>query len=61
MEEKQTMQVKQAKRIQTSLLNGVERKVLVWMAERMPRWVTSDMLSGIGFVGALIIAAGYML
>lgn len=61
MEEKQTMQVKQAKRIQTSLLNGVERKALVWMAERMPRWVTSDMLSGIGFVGALIIAAGYML
>ena len=52
MEEKQTMQVKQAKRIQTSLLNGVERKALVWMAERMPRWVTSDMLSGIGFVGA---------
>lgn len=61
MEEKQTIQVKQAKRIQTSLLNGVERKALVWMAERMPRWVTSDMLSGIGFVGALIIAAGYML
>lgn len=61
MEEKQTIQVKQAKRIQTSLLNGVERKALVWMAERMPRWVTSDMLSGIGFVGAVIIAAGYML
>lgn len=61
MEEKQTMQVKQAKRIQTSLLNGVERKALVGMAERMPRWVTSDMLSGVGFVGALIIAAGYML
>ncbi len=61
MEEKQTIQVKQAKRIQTSLLNGVERKALVGMAERMPRWVTSDMLSGVGFVGALIIAAGYML
>ena len=30
MEEKQTSQVKQAKRIQTSLLNGVERKALVW-------------------------------
>ena len=61
MEEKQTIQDKQAKRIQTSLLYGVERKALVWMAERMPRWVTSDMLSGVGFVGALIIAAGYML
>lgn len=53
--------IRPAKRIQTSILNGVERKALVWMAERMPRWVTSDMLSGVGVAGAIIIAAGYML
>lgn len=53
--------IRPAKRIQTSILNGVERKALVWMAERMPRWVTSDMLSGVGVVGAIIIAAGYIL
>ncbi|MGM9837789.1 MAG: CDP-alcohol phosphatidyltransferase family protein [Paludibacteraceae bacterium] len=52
---------KQAKRIQTSILNGVEHKACVWMAERMPRWVTSDMLSFVGLIGALVIAAGYML
>ena len=52
---------KQAKRIQTSLLNGVEKKALTWMAERMPAWVTSDMLTIVGFVGALIIATGYAL
>lgn len=52
---------RQATRIQTSLLNGVERKALVWMSERMPRWVSSDMLSGVGVLGAVIIAAGYIL
>lgn len=56
MEEK-----KQAARIQTSVLNGVEKKILVWMAERMPRWVSSDMLTFIGFVGACVIATGYAL
>ena len=55
------MERKQSTRIQTSLINAVERKVLIWMAERMPRWVTSDMLTYVGVLGALIIAAGYVL
>lgn len=53
--------VKQATRIQTSILNGVERKALIWMAVRMPRWVTSDMLSMVGMVGAFVVATGYIL
>ena len=48
-------------RIQTSILHGVEHKALVWLARRMPAWVTSDMLTFTGFAGALIIAAGYAL
>lgn len=51
----------QAKRIQTSILNPYEKKVLVYLAERMPAWVTSDMLTLVGFFGALIVAAGYAL
>lgn len=51
----------QARRIQTSILNAGERKLLVWLAERMPAWVTSDMLTFTGFIGALIIATGYAL
>ena len=31
------------------------------MAERQPRWMTSDMLTGIGVVGSLIVALGYFL
>lgn len=51
----------QSVRIQTSVLNGVEKKALVWLAERQPKWVDSDMLTFIGFIGAVVIAAGYIL
>ena len=52
---------KQANRIQTSILNPYEKKILVWFAERMPAWVTSDMLTFVGFIGACVVAAGYCL
>ena len=58
--EKQTS-TKQSVRIQTSVLNGVEKKALLWLAERQPRWIDSDMLTFIGFIGAVVIAAGYIL
>ena len=51
----------QSNRIQTSILNGVERKALIWLAKRQPSWVTSDMLTLVGSIGAVIIAVGYML
>ena len=52
---------KQAARIQTSILHPLEKKVLVWLAERMPAWVTSDMLTFVGFFGSLVMATGYAL
>lgn len=50
-----------AVRIQTSILNAAEKKVLVWLAERQPKWMTSDILTYIGTFGAIVIAAGYIL
>jgi len=50
-----------AVRIQTSILNALEKKVLVWLAERQPKWMTSDILTYIGTFGAVVIAAGYIL
>jgi len=50
-----------AVRIQTSVLNALEKKVLVWLAERQPRWMTSDILTWLGTFGAVVIAAGYIL
>lgn len=51
----------QAQRIQTSVLNAAEKKVLVWLAERQPRWMTSDKLTFIGVAGAIVVAVGYVL
>lgn len=48
-------------RIQTSVLSEVEKKALVWMAGRLPLWVTPDLLTTIGFFGALISGGGYVL
>ena len=50
-----------AVRIQTSFLNAAEKKILVWLAVRQPKWMTSDILTLIGTAGSLIAAAGYVL
>ena len=55
------MKQEQSTRILTSLLSGAEKKVLVWLAQRQPRWMTSDMLTAIGVVGAVVVAIGYVL
>ena len=57
MEEK----IKTSRRIQTSVLNAAEHRVLMWLAARQPKWVTSNTLTIIGIIGAVIIAAGYIL
>lgn len=48
-------------RIQTSILNGVEKKALTFLADRQPRWMTSNILTGIGTFGAIVILLGYIL
>lgn len=59
MEQKQTLQ--QAQRIQTSFINAIERKALVWLAKRQPLWVTSDMLTALGTFGAFLTGLGFWL
>jgi len=38
-----------ARRINQSLTASIERRALQWMAERAPKWVTSDQLTLLGF------------
>src|SRR5262252_4083933 len=51
-----TQTFQDAERKQLSMLAAVEKKILVWMAQRMPAWVNSDHLTLLGFVAML--AAG---
>jgi len=49
-----------SRRINASVLGVLERPALAWMARHMPPWVSPDQLTMLGFVGALVCAAGYV-
>jgi archaetidylinositol phosphate synthase len=50
-----------ARRIQVSFVAAVEKRALVWMAERTPAWINSDHLTGLGFVGQVMAGVFYAL
>lgn len=52
---------KPAARIQVSLLAPVEKRALLWLAERLPRWVNSDHLTVLGLVAMLGAGLSYWL
>ena len=54
-------EMKQSTRIQTSILNASEKKVLVWFGNHLPKWVTSDMMTLIGIIGAFMCGLGFAL
>jgi phosphatidylglycerophosphate synthase len=47
-------------RIQENVLARSERRLLNWICARMPAWVTPDLLTGIGMVGAFMVFGGYL-
>src|SRR5512135_3923082 len=48
-----------AERKQLSMLAKVEKQTLVWLAQRMPEWVNSDHLTGLGFAAMFAAGLGY--
>jgi phosphatidylglycerophosphate synthase len=54
-------EMKPVQRIQANVLAKTERRVLTWLCARLPKWVTPDVLTGLGLAGAVIIFAGYAL
>jgi archaetidylinositol phosphate synthase len=45
----------------TSVLAGLEKRTLVWLAHRTPRWVNSDHLTALGLVGMIMVGVSYVL
>jgi archaetidylinositol phosphate synthase len=41
------------------LLAGAEKRTLLWLAHRLPAWVHSDHLSGLGLLGMLGVGAAF--
>ncbi len=50
-----------ATRLQESFSAGTERKMLLWLAARMPSWINSDHLTLLGFVSMFLAGASYAL
>lgn len=50
-----------ARRIQASFLANLEKRTLIWLAERTPAWINSDHLTALGFVGQVMAGGFYAL
>jgi len=48
-------------RKRTNILKNVESKTITFLCKMMPNWVTSDMLTAIGFLGSIIVAIGLVM
>ncbi len=56
-----TTTFKAASREHSSVLASMEKRTLIWIAERLPEWVNSDHLTGLGFVSLLAASGCYWL
>ena len=52
-------EINQHKRVNDILLGPLERPVLHWLAAHMPAWVTPDICTAIGLLGALLTMVSY--
>jgi len=52
---------REATRVHTSLLAAVEKRALIWMAARLPRWINSDHLTVLAFVAMLLAGLSFWL
>jgi phosphatidylglycerophosphate synthase len=52
---------KNAKRLQQSFLATVEKRALIWMAEKTPAWINADHLTILGFAAQVMAGVCYAL
>src|SRR5437773_9838444 len=48
-----------AERLHHSALASVEKRILIWLANRMPKWVNSDHLTILGFLSLIAVGLSY--
>jgi len=58
-ETRKSVPFKDALRLQQSFTGGAERKILAWLASRLPAWVNSDHLTLLGFAAMFLAGASY--
>lgn len=48
-------------RTRTNLLKKQEQKAITWLVQRIPSFITSDLLTGIGLFGNIIVSGSFVL
>jgi phosphatidylglycerophosphate synthase len=48
-------------RARTNLLKKHEQIALAWLVQRIPLWISSNLMTAIGFLGSIIVFTGFML
>lgn len=56
-----TVEFAEAARVATNPLAGIERRCLIWMAGRLPLWITSDGLTALALVAMALTGVSYAL
>ena len=54
-----TKTVSEHTRVLTGVTATIEKRVLIWLAERLPKWVTSDQLTLLGLLAMLMAGLSY--
>jgi phosphatidylglycerophosphate synthase len=61
MKKTKRIPVQKQKRINDILLGPLERPALQWLCAHLPAWVTPDILTATGVVGAALVTLGFVL
>ena len=48
-------------RERTNILKNYEQKLIALLVQSIPRWISSDLLTGIGFIGSLVVFLSFLL
>jgi len=60
-EKKKLKKIEKHRRVNDILLGPLERPAIAWLVERMPAWVTPDVLTFLGFLASILTGVSYYL
>ena len=60
-EKKRLVELISHDRTRTNLLRTGERNLIIYLVQRIPQWMTSNMLTGIGLIGNIIVMISFLL
>lgn len=58
---KQALKIISSDRERTNILRKYEQNLIAYLVQRIPSWISSDMLTFIGFSGSILIIIGFIL